>query len=112
MKLPMFLRRDKWILVKTFTEGLQSTNTRTGRATTGKIYFHLYESLKGNRRVEMTDTLNLGTKESVVQYGESTDTYNDIIVRWLSGRRDPNIPTYAQIPEQDTADALRGQISK
>lgn len=98
--------RDKEILVKTIIEpGVIFKDNH------GKVYFHLYESNKGKRRVvidsSFTDIRHQGSfNESAKRF----DTYQEKIVRWLAGRRDPEIPSYSEIGQEDVINQLKGHI--
>lgn len=41
---------------------------------------------------------------------KSTDLYHTRVYRWLAGRPDPGIPRYAQVPEEDTVNMLKGSL--
>ena len=111
MKLPMFLRKEKWIHLKTSEYG----NTVWAQGLPhekkgGIVYIHFYESNKGNRKIEATCSFSEVTQEKIDEYVKSSKTYQTRFVRWLAGRYDPEIPNYSEIGEEDTANALRGKV--
>ena len=100
MKLPMFLRKDKKQCVKTFEVKFHRYQVQYVG------YIHCFESLKGKRTVELGSTSDMmydSLRETLV----NSPTYQTRIVRWLSGRRDTEIPIYSEINEVDTVNALR-----
>jgi hypothetical protein len=111
MKLPMFLRREKWVIVRTMTgTGVTFAAGHPHEKKDGKIYIHLYESNKGNRKIKSVCSFTEAPQDKIDEYVKSTETYNKQILRWLSGRYDPEIPRYSDISEEDTANALRGKV--
>lgn len=111
MKLPMFFRKERWALVKTITGGkVIWAEGQPHEKKDGKVYVHLYESNKGNRKIESACSFPEVSQEKIDAYVESTDTYQTKLVRWLAGRYDPEIPKYSEISEEDTANALRGKV--
>ena len=101
-----FLKRQKWELVKTFK--LVKPAGSHGSYT---YHIHCYESSKGNRRVEyVIDGNKYDPHKGDKTWILTTDLYQMQILRWLSGRRDPEISTYEQIPEEDTANFLKGKV--
>lgn len=109
MKLPLFLQKDKWAHVTTLQVDAWS---RDGRKTHGYVYMHLYESLKGKRKVRFTSTfgeLSLSSEE-LTMFSTATEIYQTRVIRWLSGRYDPEIHRYSEIQEEDTLNALRGKV--
>jgi hypothetical protein len=111
MKLPSFLQPEKWLLVKTFTESVESISRVTKLSVlSGTVFIHLYESNKGCRRIDYATTLPSLVDDRLKDYVYSSELYNTQIVGWLSGRRHPTIPTYNSIPEEDTVNALKGKL--
>ncbi len=103
--------KEKWALVKTFTHAV-STKPKPGYTKEdGKLYYYLYESDSGNRKVEFVCNISGMPQESVDEGAKSFDVYNETIYRWLKGRVDPSIPRYNQIPEEETAAMLSGKIT-
>lgn len=94
-----FFKKEKWALVKSFKEIFYSKN----------YHIHLFESETGNRKAEYFIE---GEKYpiSALRTLESSDLYQLKIYRWLQGRRDPDIPMYCQIGEDDTANFLKGSV--
>lgn len=97
-------KKQKWALVKTISMNV------TYDKEPGKVLLHLYESDKGNRKIESASTFVDITQEKVDRFSKSTEFFQTKIVRWLSGRYDPEIQRYSEIGEEDTANALRGKI--
>lgn len=96
--------KQQWAVVKTFDIASQR-----GKES-GKVYIHLCESNKGNRDISVSSTFPSASESIVLEYVKATELYNERIYRWLQGRYDPEIPRFQDIPEEDTAAALRGKI--
>jgi len=106
-----FFKKEKWALVKTISGGgIIWAEGFPHAKTDGKIYIHLYESSKGNRKIESVCSFSEVPRNKIDEYVKSTETYNRQILRWLSGRYDPEIPRYTDISEEDTVNALRGKV--
>lgn len=101
-----FKPKEQWRLVKTLTESVEQPQMNR----TGKAFFHLFESNRGNRRVEFDCSLYVSTKDTMIESLRRLELYQSKIYRWEMGRYDPDIPRYDSIPEEDTANALRGKI--
>jgi len=101
-----FFKREKWALVKTVT----STDISWHDEKDGKVFVHLFESDKGNRKIEATCSFVGVPQSKIDDYVRSRDRYQTHIYRWLNGRYDPEIPRYSEIGEEDTANALRGKV--
>ncbi len=100
-----------WAHVKTIDQDVSLTNTfKSGKPDSGKIYIHLYESNLGNRKFDQASTFVDVTPEKVESFVKSSDIYHTKLVRWLAGRVDPDIPRYDQIPEEETANMLKGKV--
>ena len=111
MKLPMFLRREKWAHVKTSEYGgIHWAKGHPHEKINGTVYIHFYESDKGNRKIESTCSFPEVSQKKIDEYVESSKTYQTRFVRWLAGRYDPEIPRYSDTAEEDTVNALRGKI--
>lgn len=95
---------EKFFLVKTEIYDLKRGHEK------GNIFLHFYESSSGKRKFDMATTFQDQDEKDVWKFVKSTKTYNNRILRWLSGRYDPEIPRYRDISEEDTANALRGKI--
>lgn len=76
----------------------------------GTIYVHFYESNKGNRKVKYESSWNDDNGTMTSDKLVHLDFYQKVIVRWLAGRYDPEIPKYNEVAEEDTANALRGKV--
>lgn len=76
----------------------------------GKLYYHLFESDKGARKVEFAATVRADVN-TLHNAATRFEIYQDRIYRWLNGRVDPDIPRYSEIPEEETASMLRGKVS-
>lgn len=100
-----FFRKQKWALVKTI---------KTGHPGTSNIYhIHCFESSIGNRRIEFVlngEEYDPHEKKNTRVWILTTDLYQTQLYRWLNGRRDPEFPTYDQLPEEDTANFLKGKV--
>jgi hypothetical protein len=106
-----FFKKEKWAHVKTITgNGVTWAVGHPHEKKDGKIYVHLFESNKGNRKIESACSFQEVSQEKIDDYVKSTDTYQTKLIRWLSGRYDPEIPRYSDISEEDTANALRGKV--
>jgi hypothetical protein len=101
-----FFKKQKWMLVKTITVDQISWAGEKG----GKIFIHLYESDKGNRKMESACSFSEATQEKIDTFIKSKEFYQTKIHRWLAGRYDPEIPRYSEIGEEDTVNALRGKV--
>lgn len=101
-------QREKWVLVKTIEDTVFETKHPENSCI---VYFHLFESSKGRRKIDIvTRGISGYPDESVINVAKSLGTYQTKIYRWLHGRVDPEIPTYNQIPEEETANMLKGKI--
>ena len=76
------------------------------------FWFKLYESNKGNRRIEFaSDNISTNRDQRIlIETAGIFDLYQEKLLRWESGRYDPDIPTYNQIGEEDVVNALKGKI--
>jgi hypothetical protein len=110
-KIISLFDKEKWVLVKTLdVQHISSKHKINGTSENGKFYTHLFESSKGNRKVTFGCTIMDLTPNHMDEFGKSTEVYNERVLRWLSGRYDPAIPSYNEIPEEETANALKGEI--
>jgi hypothetical protein len=97
-----FFKSQKWALVKTF---------KIKHTSCSYVYhIHLFESSKGKRKAEYTCDGHAYDINKTGKWLKSTDLYQLQVYRWLQGRRDPEIPAYDQIGEEDTANFLKGKI--
>ncbi len=63
-------------------------------------------------RKEGVKSYSFSTKYSDAQVCEfilTNEMWNDIVYQWLAGRMDPKIPTYAEVPKREFAEALAGK---
>ena len=74
------------------------------------FHIHLFESEKGKRKIETYRDGNYYDMNNDRDSLKSVDTYQLKIYRWLNGRRDPEIPQYSEISEEDTSNFLKGTI--
>lgn len=95
-------KREHWCLVKTIKIDADNMIER------GFGYYHLFESSKGNRKVEFAATIKVSSKFN--EEMKQMSVYQEKIVRWLSGRYDPEIPRYIDIPEEEIMSALKGKL--
>lgn len=100
-----WFRRERWAQLKTVTLGGVTWGAKTG----GSMYIHLFESDKGHRKIEVACSFVGVSPEISHRYVKSTEYYQKTLLRWLNGRYDPEIPRYSDIPEEDTANALKGK---
>jgi hypothetical protein len=98
--------KENWRLVKTIPFPISFDGKN------GKIYYHLFESNYKNRRIEVMCTLVFPAYAHIDVESEARrfDIYQEKIYRWEKGRIDPEIPTYDQVPEEETVSVLRGKI--
>ena len=96
--------RQKWALVKTFKIDRGAYDAKV-------YYIHCYESNAGNRKIECFLDGNPYDYKLKNRWLPTTELFQTKIYRWLNGRRDPDIPTYNSISEEDTINFLKGKIS-
>lgn len=95
--------KEDWRLVKTIT-----MKCRVGEEHPNeKVYYHLFESDRGNRRVEIKGTANAVASSNWEIFKESNDTYQETIYPWVNGRMNTDIPTYGDVPKQEMLDYLK-----
>lgn len=99
--------KENFVLVKTFRFEVVNSEISTEEGT---LHVHCLESNKGNRKVDMKCSISNLKSTAFTRWANSNDFYQKTIYRWLSGRKDPEIPTFSQIGEEDTANFLRGKI--
>lgn len=102
-----WFEKEKWALVKTLIDDNIYSPTSEQKC---KIFIHLYESSKGNRKISSACSLSEVSQYVVDKYVKSSDIYQTKIHRWVNGRYDPDIPRYSEIGQEDTANALKGKI--
>ncbi len=106
-----FFKKQKWLHVKTITLGnLIYGSSDSKKAKDVKIFIQLFESDRGNRKIETACSLSDVSQEKIDIFVKASDEYQLRILRWASGRADPEIPRYSQLGEEDTANALKGKI--
>jgi hypothetical protein len=101
MIFPWFKKKEKFVHVKTFNHKVSN-----GYYTT-EYYIHCYENDSGNRKIEI---MRDGHKIALDAALSKSSLYQTKIYRWLGGRRDPDIPVYSEIDEDDTANFLKGKV--
>ncbi len=106
MNFRKWFEKEKWLHVHTLLHPCENSKTKED----GNLYIHLFESSKGNRRIEFASSFPNVSQDNIEKFGKSTEVYQTRVVRWLSGRRDPEIPRYDQVGEEDVAAALKGHI--
>lgn len=97
--------KEKWAYVKMF-----AIDNVTFERKQGKVFIHLFESDRGNRRIKSSSSFPLLGQKTLEEFVASQDIYQEKLVRWENGRYDPEIPRFSDIGEDDTANALRGTI--
>lgn len=63
------------------------------------FYLHFYESDRGNRKVVLTSSFY--SEEKAATFLGQMWAYNKKARPWLSGRYDPDIPRYSDVPAAD-----------
>jgi hypothetical protein len=96
---------EDWRLVKTLSVDISCDRVD------GKIYYHLFESNRKNRKIDLQCTLNLPSYIKLEEEARRMGVYQEKIYRWEYGRVDPEIPTYDQVPAEETVNVLKGKIS-
>jgi len=96
--------KPKWAMVKQFHTSVQYESASV------TVVYGLYESDRADRRIEVMTSRKLYNVYDGWEY--NTDVYLTSIYHWHKGnRKDPNIPTYSQLAEEDVANALKGEIT-
>jgi hypothetical protein len=99
-----------WRLMTTLECGVSLSN-RGIVSDHGKLYYHLLESDKGQRKIELGCTLVLNDNE-IFLASRRMPLYHETVYPWLKGRYSPDIPRYADVPYDDTVKALKGTSIK
>ena len=81
--------KEKYKLVKTIT---RKVNVHTPKSS-GTFYFHLFESNRGNRKVELGTDLQ-GVVGPLQGLANQIPEYHNIVYPWVNGINDNDIPTY------------------
>ncbi len=100
--------KEEWRLVKTITE--QVDGVSRGTTYSGIVFYHLSESSLGNRKVVVASTMPSIFNDKLDSSARRLEIYQSKIYRWEQGRSDPDIPRFAQIPEDELVHALKGSI--
>ena len=105
-----FPEKEDWRLVHVIENGVNRSNRLLREKEEGILFYRLFESNKGNRKVEFGITFSdlNEDKDELAKHAKSMDTYQRTVVRWLAGRNDPKIQRYSQVPEEEMMDKLRG----
>jgi RecA-family ATPase len=98
--------KEKWKLVKIISENFK-LNTHDGEIDI-TFYYNLLQSNKDNRQVEFSSTYK--KKVDLAYIANQRTIYHEKIRRWELGRKDPDIPQYDEIDEEDTANYLKGKV--
>lgn len=96
-----FFVKENWLLVKSYDLTLKKS--------TDKVWFHLFESNKSNRKATI-EYNRFKYDDELEELAKNTDLYQETIYRWLKGRINPDIPTYNQVPEEEVIVKLKGKI--
>ena len=104
-RLIAYFKKEKWAYVKMF-----AIDDVTYERKKGKIFIHLFESDKGNRRIKSSSSFPSLEQRTIDDFVTSQDIYQEKIMRWENGRYDPEIPRFSEIGEEDTVNALKGSI--
>ncbi len=104
-----WFKRQHWKLVKTFHNNVIHID-RDKKETNQIVYYHLFESDEGKRKVKYDISYFYSSPVPLKTMAQRYKIYQEKIYRWEEGRLDPDIPTYDQIPEEDTANVLKGKI--
>lgn len=97
-------KRKKWAYVKMITIPCAVGDRK------GDVFIHLFESNLGNRKMQVGSTFASIEQTEILQFVLSSSVYHTKITRWLSGRPDPEIPTFNTVGEDDLVNALKGAI--
>lgn len=100
-----WIKKQDWRLVKTLDVPVKFDGKD------GQIYYHLFESNKGTRKVNIQCSFVLPSYMDLKKEAKTTTLYQTKIYRWEMGRVDPDIPRYNQVPQEETANVLKGKIS-
>lgn len=99
-----FKTKPIWAHVKTLKIGAKFGGDE------GWVFIQLFESNKGERKVDYASSFPRASHYEVERYAESSDLYQTRLVRWLSGRIDPEIPKFSDIADEDLSNTLKGSI--
>lgn len=78
----------------------------------GDIYIHLFESSRGNRRIQTRSSFQDVPQAKTDAFIKTTDTYNNKLYRWLAGRGDPDIQRYDEVDQEEMMHQLKGTIEE
>jgi hypothetical protein len=103
---------EDWRLVISIPDNIIATQPDiiTGIKETGFLYYHLFESDRGNRKVTFSCTISDIPEKRLESRAKEFPLYQTKIYRWLMGRRDPEIPSYKDTEIEDTFNALKGKM--
>ena len=95
----------------TYTDGYGLAEPKKTKRGCVITYF-LYEDQDGNRKFDIVDSekgdINIKTLKKT-DYAYRCTLYRNTIRPWLSGRFDPEIPSYEQVPVDDFKAVLKGK---
>ena len=104
MNIKNLFKKTNWKLVKIIKLTVNHRNK------SGNFYYRLYESNKGDRKMEYGCDLSSVNEEGAKDYAYRSPQYLEVIKRWLDGRSDPEILTYSQVVDEDVMNALKGKV--
>ncbi len=103
LAIKQFFTKEKWALVKIIKDDFYIDKKSY------IMYFNLFESNKGARKVELSMTYKRAYTDAI-DVAVQMAIYHETVKRWEAGRLDPNIPRYSQVGEEDTMNALKGSV--
>jgi hypothetical protein len=78
-----------------------------------KVTIHNHAEIVARVRKELQRSILSShiTDAQVCEFVLTNEDWNATVYPWLAGRMDPKIPTYAEVPKREFADALAGKKS-
>lgn len=105
-----FGEKENWRLVSTIEYGNKISGVVRGKEVTGSMWYHLFESNKGQRQVKVKVDIVGADAEKIEAFGTNTKIYHTKIYRWLAGRGDPDILRYSEVDQEEVMHELRGYV--
>lgn len=102
-------KQSQWRLVHTETMSVTQTVTDRFTLSRGNLYFQLYESQSGVRKVEYGCTLANVDEEELGDVAKTIEYYHEVVVPWLGGRCVRDIPTWKSAEIVDVISKLSQQ---